>query len=156
MADDKTKTAQVGEMRARFKRLEACSEVQIRFLESLRSSDQDQAIKAGGILAFSGLMIACLLVQLSAGTDSALSISPNDLTFTVVWVSLGAQFLAAIVTLVAITCGRWKNYDSVPQEALNQYADVVGFKRLLAIIAGGICALGTVGGLASLFLSLLL
>lgn len=151
---EKTKAqSQAGEMQARFERIRACSDAQIRILESLRSTDQDQAIKAAGILAFSGLMIACLLVQLSAGSDSLISIEAADPTYIITRLSLVCLFLTAILALTAITYGRIR-YDGEPEKALNQYADVLARKRALVITAGGICVVGTIGSLLALFVSL--
>ncbi|MFQ5535708.1 MAG: hypothetical protein ACE5EM_12935 [Sphingomonadales bacterium] len=52
---------------------------ELKILESIRFRDQDQSIKAGAILAFSGLLIATTIVQLSAPSESFVSLQENNI-----------------------------------------------------------------------------
>ncbi|WP_125564303.1 hypothetical protein [Pseudoalteromonas rubra] len=76
----------------RFKKLVELDETSIRILDGIRYRDEDLSVKSGAILAFSGLMIATSIVQLSTSEGSLVYI-PKDFTFLTITNSLGLIFL---------------------------------------------------------------
>ncbi len=111
-------------------------------LEALRYREENMSIKAGATLGFCGLMIASILVQLAAPSESMIFVSPaSPWAFFARW-GLILLLLASFMTLVAITWGR-PRYSKDPEAALGELAATIAHKRLIRGTAGVVCIIGS-------------
>lgn len=137
----------------RFKKLLKLDSENIRILDGIRYKDEDLSVKSGALLAFSGLMIATSIVQLSTSQDSIVYI-PRESTFLMAVNALGLIFLfiASIISLFGlITSGK---YSDEVFTALIQFDDYVISKTRKIKLATISCLCGTILVLVSLFILL--
>lgn len=137
----------------RFKKLVELDAISIRILDGIRYKDEDLSVKSGAILAFSGLMIATSIVQLSTSKGSLVYI-PKDFTFLTSINSLGLIFLfvSSLISLFGlISSGKYSND---VKEALIQFDDYVITKTKKIKIATIFCLFGTSLVLISLLIVL--
>ncbi|GAA4430630.1 hypothetical protein GCM10023091_00130 [Ravibacter arvi] len=102
------------------KRLSKLSEEQHKVLESLRFKDQDLSTKLGALLAFSGLMIATSIVQLSTSEGSIIHVDISSVWL--VWsnvFSLLLLFGSGFFCIFGLTSTG--NYSSDGVAALEEY-----------------------------------
>ena len=106
----------------RFKKLVELDEKSVRILDGIRYKDEDLSVKSGGLLAFSGLMIATSIVQLSTSQDSIVNI-PEEYKSLVVLNMIGllCSFISALVSLFGIIST--SKYSNEVNEALVQFDD---------------------------------
>lgn len=111
-------------------------------LDALRYREQNLAIKAGSTLAFCGLLIASILVQMAAPAESMIFVSrTSPWAFFAAW-GLIFLLLSSFMSLVAITWGRGKHSDEV-ERALGELAATMAHKRLMRVIAAVLCLMGS-------------
>jgi hypothetical protein len=112
-------------------------------LEALRYREENLAIKAGATLGFCGLMIASILVQMAAPSESMIFVSrESPWSFFAIW-GLMLLLLASFMTLVAITWGRPK-YSDDTERALGELTATIAHKRLIRGAAGFVCLAGAI------------
>lgn len=112
-------------------------------LEALRYREENMAIKAGATLGFCGLMIASILVQMAAPSESMIFVSRDSPWAFFARGGLILLLLASFMTLVAITWGR-PRFSKDPEVALGELAATIAHKRLIRGTAGFICIAGSV------------
>ena len=112
-------------------------------LDALRYREQNLAIKAGAMLAFCGLMIASVMVQLAAPPESMMYVSRTSVwAFYAKW-GLILLLLSSFVSLVASPWGRNK-YSSAVSRALGELAATRAHKRHMRLYSAVICLAGAV------------
>lgn len=117
-----------------------------RIVDSLRHRENDASIKLGAILGYCGLIVAALLVQLSAeaGTPAAIP--------RMAWLLLLAELTIILLFAAAFTCligivGDRERYSDESEAALDQYLVVVTEKSLIARGASALTALASLGAM---------
>lgn len=112
-------------------------------LEALRYREENMAIKAGATLGFCGLMIASILVQMAAPTESMIFVSrESPWAFFAKW-GLMLLLLSSFMTLISITWGR-PRYSDDTELALKEMARTIAHKRFIRATAGFVCLAGAV------------
>ena len=133
----------------RFKKQLNLSDKQCRILDSIRFQDEDKSAKLGSILAFSGLIIATSIVQLSTSENSIVHVDSNNLCLIVLnVVGLLLLFSASFICMIALISS--KKYSKDTEEALVQFDDYVGAKKLRVKFATVLAISGTITILSSL------
>nr|WP_319397659.1 hypothetical protein [uncultured Carboxylicivirga sp.] len=141
-------------MKSRFSKQLDLDESQAKILESLRFQDEDLSAKLGSILAFSGLMIATSIVQLSTSEDSIIHVD-NEKFFLLLLNSLGLLILfsSAIITIIGfILSGKYSNDTD---RALIEFDNYLNCKRKLLKFAVILLLIGTTAILTSLIVVLI-
>lgn len=137
----------------RFKKVTQLTDSEYRILESVRFRDDDQSVKSGAVLAFSGLIIATSIVQLSTSADSVVHISRDDvslLMFNIIGLLL--LFLSSTVTIWAlISTGK---YSIDKNKALIEFDEYVINKAKKVRLAAKLTAGGSLCVLFALMLQL--
>jgi len=125
----------------RFKKVTELTDTEYRILESIRFRDDDQSVKAGAVLAFSGLIIATSIVQLSTSADSVVHVSKDDVDLLLLNVTgLLLLFLSAIVTIFALVSSG--EYSDDKNKALIEFDEYVVKKSAKVKIAATLTSLG--------------
>jgi hypothetical protein len=114
-------------------------------LEALRYREESTAIKSGAMLGFAGLMIASILVQMSAPAESLIFVSPESPWVDFARWGLILLLLSSFMTLISITWGRPRHSEDV-ERALGELAATIAHKRFIRATAGVICLAGSVSG----------
>jgi hypothetical protein len=137
------------EFKSKHNRVVELDEAGGKILESLRFQDQDQSTKSGALLAFSGLLIATSIVQLSVGTDSPIHLPDQSFWFYLCALGVAAHFVAASFALANLITTK-SEYSSGVYEAMEEFEGLVSNRRGYLS-----CALWfSVGGTALSFLAL--
>ena len=108
-------------------------------IDALRYREQNLAIKAGATLGFCGLIIACILVQMSAPSESMIFVSRDSPWANFARGGLMLLLLSSFMSLVAITWGRSAHSEDIGR-ALGEMAATLAHKRVMRII-GSLCCL---------------
>lgn len=132
-----------------FDRINSFTPEEQRVLDSVRYQDQDQSIKAGAVLAFSGLIIATAIVQLSSGKPSLISVGTGSGELLYYFFSLMALFGASLLSLVSLISTR--KYSSSASEALAQFYYLIQFQKKLIFFSAILSIIGSGMVLFSLF-----
>ncbi len=111
-------------------------------LDALRYREQNLAMKAGSTLAFCGLMIASILVQLAAPSESLIFVARGSPWALYAKFGLILMLLSSFMSLVAITWGR-SRYSSGVGGALGDLAATVSHKRLMRLVSAVFCLAGS-------------
>lgn len=93
-------------------------------LESLRYTDSDQSVKAGAVLAFSGLMITSAVVQLSVSESSPLLLHRNSFLIYVSMTGFYFLFISSFMALRSLTVS-FKEYSQNIEKALLQFNNLI-------------------------------
>lgn len=124
-------------------------------LESLRYREQNLAVKAGSTLGFCGLMIASILVQLAAPTESMIFIARSSPWAIYAKCGLVLLLVSALVSLIAITWGRGRYPSNGTDGALGDLAATMDHKRLMRLVGACLCIAGSACASISLLGTLL-
>lgn len=126
----------------RFRKLVDLDDTTLRILDSIRYKDEDLSVKSGALLAFSGLMIATAIVQLSTSQGSIVYI-PRDYTLLMSLNALGlvSLFFSSIVSLLGLLATG--KYSDELEVALIQFDDYTLKKNKKIKLATFFCLCGT-------------
>lgn len=112
-------------------------------LEALRYREENLSIKAGATLGFCGLMIASVLVQMSAPAESMIFVArESPWAFFARW-GLILLLSASFMTLISITWGR-PTYSEDAERAVDELRRTIAHKRLIRGASGFVCLAGSV------------
>lgn len=138
---------------SRFEKVTELNDAEYRILESIRFRDDDQSVKAGAVLAFSGLIIATSIVQLSTSADSVVHVSKDDVDLLLLNITgLLLLFLSAIVTIFALISSGQYSIDK--SKALIEFDEYVVRKSKKVKIAAALTSLGALCVLLALMTQL--
>lgn len=129
-------------MESRFARQLALTGPQKEILASIRFQDQDQSVKGGALLAYSGLIIATVMVQLSAPQDSLVYVSNRFLFVILCFLGLFCMLAAALLSLRSLVVTR--PYSQSTEEAIIEFDNLVKLRRRLIKAAFWFCLVGSV------------
>jgi len=138
----------------RFKKQLELDEKRLYILDSIRYRDGDLSVKSGAILAFSGLIIATAIVQLSTSPESVININKNEV-FLILLNAIGLLllFASSITNLCAlISTGK---YSDNAEDALLEFDDYVKIKSSRVKSSVKFAITGTVLVLLSLVIVLI-
>lgn len=111
-------------------------------LEAARYREQNLAIKGSATLGFCGLMIASILVQMSAPPESMIFVSVDSpWSFFARW-GLILLLVSAFLSLVAITGGRAK-FSTDSESAIGEMIKSVYEKRTMRVLGSVLCIAGS-------------
>ena len=133
----------------KFKVIANLSNKKQRVLESIRFEDEDQSIKIGSVLAFTGLMITTSMVQLSASKESVLYLQSGTTMLKVSLIGILILFISAIISLYGLIVSR--NYSESSDVALAEFDNLVNYRYKLSKIASVFTGIGSTFILLSFF-----
>jgi hypothetical protein len=139
--------------RERWGQLIDLDERQARVLESLRFRDQDHHVRSGALLGFSGLIIASVLVHLSAEPGTIAYMARTSPWLLPARVGLILLLGSAALSMVSISMGR-RRYSNEPWIALEEFERLINLRARTEIGAICLCAVGSLASLASLIAGL--
>jgi len=115
-------------------------------LDSIRHQDQDQSIKDGATLAFSGLLIATAIVLFASGQDSLTRITLFSIQYYMAVLGILLLFLSAVAAMWSLISSR--GYSDDARTALEEYHALIRLRQ-----GRGACAivLGIMGAASVIF-----
>lgn len=138
----------------RFKKVTELIDTEYRILESIRFRDNDQSVKSGAVLAFSGLMIATSIVQLSTSPDAVVHVGSDQPVLLVLNIfGLVLLFVSSIITILALISSG--NYPIDKNKALLAFDDYVIKKAKKVKVASLFTACGSSSVLVALMFQIL-
>lgn len=126
-----------------FNNVVACTDEDQKVLESLRFRDQDACLKGGSVLAFAALVIACVLVVMSADPQANVYVRRDTLAY---YMLIGGFWLSLVSSLLAFLGVVWRivNYVEDPRQANLDYYDLIQKKNFLINLSMAAAAAGVV------------
>lgn len=137
------------EFKQRFAKLINLNEQNQLILDSIRFRDNDQSVKIGAVLAFSGLMIASSIVQLTAPSDSLLFVPKESIFLLFNQIGLIFLFASSFLALVGLTVT--KKYSKDIDTALIEFDTLVNLRSRMSLWAMYLSIFGAFTVLISFF-----